>query len=101
MQKAHDNLLVVCNDVCARARRAVNFNNDLICIIYVGPGCGAGRATEYDGKPAILFGLENIAEEDWQERDTLTGLFARELGHLIHFEWRKQANIANEDNHWW
>ena len=101
MQTAHDNLLSVCNDVYKRAQKAVSFNNDLVCVIYVGLGCGAGWANEYDGKPAILFGLENIAEEGWQGRDTLTGLAAHELGHLVHFEWRKQANIANEDDHWW
>jgi len=101
MQMAHDNLLSVCSDVYERARQVVNFNNDLVCVIYVGLGCGAGWANEYGGKPAILFGLENIAEEGWQERETLTGLAAHELGHLVHFDWRKQANIANEDNHWW
>jgi len=101
MQMAHANLLSVCNDVYDRAQKAVSFNNDLVCVIYVGLGCGAGWANEYDGKPAILFGLENIAEEGWQGRDTLTGLAAHELGHLVHFEWRKQASIANEDDHWW
>ena len=101
MRTAHDNLLSVCNDVYERARRVVNFNNALVCVIYVGLGCGAGWANEYDGRPAILFGLENIAEEGWQGRGTLTGLAAHELGHLVHFEWRKQANTANEDDHWW
>jgi len=101
MQTAHDNLLIVCNDVYERAQKIIDFNNDLICVIYVGLGCGAGWANEYGGKPAILLGLENIAEEGWQGCDTLTRLTAHELGHLIHFEWRKQANLPNEDNHWW
>jgi len=101
MQTAHDNLLSICNDVYERARQVVNFNNDLVCVIYVGLGCGAGWANEYGGKPAILFGLENIAEEGWQGHIALTGLAAHELGHLVHFGWRKQANITNEDNHWW
>jgi len=101
MQTAHDNLLSVCNNVYERAQQVINFHNDLVCIIYVGLGCGAGWADEYGGKPAILFGLENIAEEGWQEPDALTGLAAHELGHIVHFEWRKQADIANEDNHWW
>jgi len=101
MQMAHNNLLSICEDVYDRAQKALDFDNDLVCVIYVGLGCGAGWATEYDGKPAILFGLENIAEEGWQGRDTLTGLAAHELGHLVHFEWRKQANLPNEDNPWW
>jgi len=101
MQTAHDNLLSVCEDVYGRAQKALDFDNDLVCVIYVGLGCGAGWATKYDGRPAILFGLENIAEEGWQERDTLTGLTAHELGHLVHFEWRNQANITNVDGYWW
>ena len=101
MQTAHDNMLGVCNGVYERVQQTINFNNDLVCVIYVGLGCGAGWADEYEGKPAILFGLENIAEEGWQGRDALTGLAAHELGHIAHFEWRKQANITNEDDHWW
>lgn len=101
LQTVHYNLLRICNNVYERAQDAINFNIDLVCVIYVGLGCGAGWATEYEGKPAILFGLENIGEEGWQEQDTLEGLMAHELGHLVHFEWRKQAEIDNEENHWW
>jgi len=101
MQTARDNLLSVCGNVYERCLQTVQFKGEVVCVIYVGLGCGAGWADEYDGKPAILFGLENIAEEGWQERDALTGLTAHELGHLVHFEWRKQADIANEENRWW
>ena len=101
MQTAHDNLLNVCNGVYVRCRQVTGFDNDLVCVIYVGLGCGAGWADEYHGKPAILFGLENIAEEGWQEQDALTGLMAHELGHIVHFEWRKQAGLANQEDAWW
>lgn len=101
IRTAHENLLKICSDVYDRSRQAIDFNNDLVCVIYVGLGCGAGWANEYDGKPAILFGLENIAEEGWQEKDTLEGLMAHELGHLVHFEWRKQADLDSEENAWW
>ena len=101
MQTARDNLLSACNVVYERCQQAIHFERDLVCVIYVGLGCGAGWANEYDGKPAILFGLENIAEEGWQEQDALEGLAAHELGHLVHFEWRKQADITPEDNYWW
>lgn len=101
MQIAHDNLLNICVDVYDRARKVIGYNNDLVCVIYAGLGCGAGWATDYDNKPAILFGLENIAEEGWQEQDILTRLMAHELGHLVHFEWRKQADLANQESPWW
>jgi hypothetical protein len=101
MKIAHDNLLNVCIDVYDRARRVLGFDNAIVCVIYVGLGCGAGWANEHDLKPAILFGLENIAEEGWQGLETLTGLTAHELGHLIHFEWRKQAKLPDEEGAWW
>ncbi|HSG42827.1 MAG TPA: hypothetical protein VLA72_06705 [Anaerolineales bacterium] len=101
MQTAHDNLLKICGDIYDRCQQTTGFDNNLVCVIYVGLGCGAGWATEYDGKPAILFGLENIAEESWLDRAALTGLAAHELGHLVHFEWRKQADLQNEENQWW
>lgn len=101
MQTAHDNLLGLCSNIYERCRQVVHFDEDLVCVIYVGLGCGAGWADKYNGSPAILFGLENIAEEGWQDQDTLEGLMAHELGHLVHFEWRKQANRPDEDSPWW
>jgi len=101
MQTAHDNLLKICGDIYDRCQQTTGFDNDLVCVIYVGLGCGAGWATEYDGKPAILFGLENIAEESWQDQATLEGLMAHELGHLVHFEWREQAKVPDEEAGWW
>lgn len=101
MQTAHRHLLDICADVFSRSQQLVQFDGDLVCVLYVGIGCGAGWASTYDDKPAILFGLENIAEEGWQERTTLEGLMAHELGHLIHFEWRRRANLAQEVGPWW
>ena len=101
IQTARDNLLEICDDVYSRCRQITGFDSDLVCIIYVGLGCGAGWATDYAGRPAILFGLENIAEEGWQERERLEGLVAHETGHLVHFEWRKKAGLANQEGAWW
>lgn len=101
MQTAHDNLMKIYAHIYERSEQTLQFNKDLVCVIYVGVGCGAGWASDYDGKAAILFGLENIAEEGWQERDTLEGLMAHELGHLGHFEWREQASVMDEESPWW
>jgi hypothetical protein len=101
MRTAHETLLRVCQAVDERARRVTGFDGDLVCVVYVGLGCGAGWATEYDGRPAILFGLENIAEEGWLDSAALSELMAHELGHLVHFRWREQAGLTNEDSPWW
>ena len=49
-----------------KSRLRFGFPEELIVIIYVGIGIGAGWATKYASKPAILLGLENIAECGWQ-----------------------------------
>lgn len=101
MRTAHDNLLPLCEPIYGLCQEKLGFNRDLVCVIYVGIGCGAGWATTYAGKPAILFGLENIAEEGWQTASALAGLAAHELGHLVHFDWRAQARLDDEHGPWW
>ncbi len=101
MQTAHDNLLMICEGVHNQCQERLNFNNDLVCVIYVGIGLGAGWATTYMGKPAVLFGLENIAQENWQEKDALVGLMAHELGHLVHFYQRENAGLTDGKGPWW
>ena len=43
-------------------------------VIHVGIGCGAGWATRFRGRPAVLFGLENATEVGWRDATTLTAL---------------------------
>ena len=57
---------------------------NIIFVIYVGIGVGAGWATEYRGKPAVLLGLENIADLDWFSEKDVKGLIIHELAHLLH-----------------
>ena len=63
--------------------------------------CGAGRATCYSHSPAILLGLENIAEEGWIRSDALTGLVAHEMGHLVHYRWRGEYDLPGGSGPWW
>lgn len=101
MQTAHDNLLSICEGVYDQCQKQLRFDSDLVCVIYVGIGLGAGWATTFMGKPAILFGLENIVQENWQEKGNLAGLMAHELGHLVHFYRRENAGLAVGDGPWW
>ncbi|NOX44651.1 MAG: hypothetical protein GXO72_02785 [Caldiserica bacterium] len=74
--------------VLARAEEVLGFREEVLGVAYVGIGCGAGWATEYEGVPAVLFGLETIAELGWHSPERLEGLCAHELGHVIHRAWR-------------
>lgn len=90
MKKARKNLLATCMPIYEEARRKLKLDFDVVYVIYVGIGCGAGWATRYAGNPAVLLGLENIAELKWHTKDRLSGLIAHEIGHLAHMAWREE-----------
>jgi hypothetical protein len=90
MQKARNNILALGTSVCNEASKKLGLRFDLALVIYVGIGCGAGWSTKYDRRPAVLLGLENIAEEGWHTKKKLKGLLCHEIGHLVHMEWRDE-----------
>jgi len=90
MREARDNLLKVCGVSYEKASSVLGIDFDVNFVIYVGLGCGAGWATQYNQHPACLFGLENIAECRWQSQEKLRGLIAHELSHLTHQAWRNE-----------
>lgn len=101
MQQAQQNLLNLSDPIYTRAQQALGFDSQAIFFIYVGIGCGAGWATTLDRTPAILFGLENIAESGWSDSDALTGLIAHEIGHLAHHLWRRRQGKPIGSGAWW
>ena len=101
MTEAHEHLLDLCKPVYARAQRRLGFEADLVAVIHVGIGCGAGWVTTYEGLPAILFGVENAAEEGWTRPEVLAGLIAHEIGHVAHFHWREQRGLPLGSGPWW
>jgi hypothetical protein len=85
----------------SKTSSALGFKFPVIFVIYVGIGCGAGWATRLRGKPAVLFGLENIVECGWTGKEAIQGLIAHEIGHLVHWHWRDQAGLENGSGPWW
>ena len=88
MEAAAGTLPGVWERVLGQAGENLGFQEKVLGVVYVGIGCGAGWATEYGGVPAVLFGLEMIAELEWHTPERLEGLCAHELGHVIHQAWR-------------
>lgn len=102
MQTAHAALLQVAPDIYARARERVGLECSVRFVIHVGNGNGAGWVTPFGDVPAVLFGLENLAECGWIDSETLAGLTAHELGHVLHYEWRRQGRLETPaDGPWW
>ena len=101
MQAARDNLLTSCASLYAQAQAVLGFESDISFVIYVGIGCGAGWVTTYNGTPAVLFGLENVAECGWSYPPALTGMVAHEIGHIAHFHWRAEQGLPDGTGSWW
>jgi hypothetical protein len=45
--------------------------------------------------------LENIAECGWSDAETIMGLIAHEVGHLVHHDWRIQQEKPIGSGPWW
>ncbi len=84
MEAARERIGALWVDVLARARTTIGLETHIQGVVHVGIGCGAGWVTTYDGRPACLLGLENIAELGWHTEERLRGLLAHELGHVAH-----------------
>ena len=87
-----------------RGRNALGLDFPVTFVIHVGIGCGAGWATTFGGTPAILFGLENATEREWNDTDSALVMVGHELGHLVHSRWREQARLGTLADHrgpWW
>jgi len=96
MSEARKNILTIYKPVCSRAYETLKLDFNMVLVIYVGIGCGAGWSTRYEGLPAILLGLENIAESGWHTENKLQGLIAHEIGHLAHMAWRNEWEVFEE-----
>ncbi|MHB9031567.1 MAG: hypothetical protein ACYC6L_00825 [Anaerolineae bacterium] len=84
---------------CARARLPGFFPVTLV--YYVGVGLGAGWAAYLEGRPAILYGLENIAACRWANALAISGLTAHEYAHLWHMERRRERGLSRAPEPWW
>ncbi|MCX7751100.1 MAG: hypothetical protein N2320_06170 [Candidatus Bipolaricaulota bacterium] len=88
MEEARAGILRLWGDVLGRARGRIGLEGEIQAVVHVGIGCGAGWATTYGGRPAVLFDLGSVAELGWESEERLEGLIAHELGHLAHARWR-------------
>lgn len=101
MKEAHRNLLEWHETVYNLAQERLLFESDIVVVIYAGIGCGAGWYTPFRDSPALLYGLENIAECNWSSPEAIKGLIAHEIGHLVHHHWREPAKKSIDSNPWW
>ncbi len=69
---------------------------DCTVILYLGLCSGAGWATDLEGKPTVLLGIEKIIELNWQSEQEMQALIYHEIGHLWHFSKRNQPPMQTK-----
>ncbi len=82
--KVRQRLLAALPRSVARVEDALGLDLPVTFVLHVGLGCGAGWATAWDGRPAVLLGLESAAELGWTDAGSATALLVHELAHLAH-----------------
>lgn len=87
-KQAHEAFLRHIHGLDARLCDALGQPVEATVVFYLGLCCGAGWATELDGQPAVLLGVEKIVELDWCDKMSMAALIDHELGHLWHFQQR-------------
>lgn len=98
MLEAYENIKSVMEDVNNNVKDAFNIDLDINIVLYAGLCHSAGWVDEYNGKKAILYGIDQIANLNWQDVDKLKNLIAHELCHVIHFDIRSKNNIVDNYN---
>ncbi len=83
MKAARDSARDAHEPVYGMAVASLGLDFPVVFVAYVGVGCGAGWATEFRDTPAVLIGLENVAQLRWHRPSETRKLLAHELGHLF------------------
>ncbi len=100
MVMARKNLLRYIPTVYERSIEKLDIDFPISFVLHVGIG-SAGWAHFYEGKRAVIHGLEMIAEEDWIDERSIKGLVAHEIGHHYHLDLREKNDVKVGDDPFW
>ena len=89
---AHNSFLQAVEGLEEKCRRVGYGTLDSTVVLYMGLCCAAGWATELDGRPAVLLGIEKIVELNWVDEASMIGLVYHELGHNWHNQNRRMQS---------
>lgn len=93
MMEAYNNILKVIDDINNKVKQVFQMELDINIVLYCGLCNSAGWVTTYNGKRAILFGIDKMAELNWHTMEKVQPLIAHELCHVIHFELRGEDDL--------
>lgn len=92
IKQAYDSFCKVTNQLEEKIKDKLGAELDVDIVLYLGLCNGAGWATELNGTPAVLLGVEKILELGWYDERDMIGLIYHELGHIWHFQTRSKDN---------
>ncbi|QIB26721.1 hypothetical protein [Caloranaerobacter azorensis] len=96
MIQAYNNILQIIDGINKKVFDIFNLDLELNIVLYHGLCNSAGWVDRYNGKRAILYGIDKIAELKWHTVEKLEPLIAHELCHVIHFELRGEDDLPKE-----
>ena len=89
----HNNFQEITQNLSQRIQNTFGVQLEVDLILYLGLCNGAGWATELDGRPVVLLGMEKIIELAWDDKKDMIGLVYHELGHIWHRQVRNRETI--------
>ena len=92
--EAHESFLEAVGGLNEKLEQKLGILPDMKIVFYLGLCSGAGWATELEGCPAVLLGLEKIVELSWSGRMSMKALLYHEIGHIWHFQVRGGRNVS-------
>lgn len=98
MIEAHKNILSIIDVINSKVEKVFSVNLDINIVLYAGLCNSAGWVDSYDGKRAIFYGIDKIAELNWHTMEKLEPLLSHELCHVVHFEIRGEDTLPNSIN---
>ncbi len=99
MIEGYNNLLKLLKGMDEKVKDIFHVDIDINIVIYSGLLNSAGWVDKYEGKRAMLFGIDKIAELGWQHEDKIKALICHELCHVAHFQIRSESNLPEHVEH--
>ena len=97
MLEAYINIKDSIQGISIAVKQIFNIEPNIYIVLYCGLCNSAGWVDKYNGKRAILYGIDKIAELDWHNIEKIKPLIAHELCHVIHFEIRGEDKLTGID----
>lgn len=101
LEIAHQSFLSLTDGLTEKIQDTLQTNCNGSIIFYLGLCNSAGWATELDGNPVILLGVEKIIELSWYHKSDMAGLIYHELGHIWHNQTRLKIRKPFQNQDLW